>query len=73
MKSKNGGVNKGPKDFVDIFGVNDSDGDEYGEEERDLSKGERDLLAEFEENDKELEDIAGQIVNALDMVKGTAE
>jgi len=32
------------------------------DEERGLNQAERDLLREFEENDKELEDIAGAIV-----------
>jgi len=38
-----------------------------------LNAAERDILKEFEENDKELEMIAGEIVKALDQVKGTAE
>lgn len=38
-----------------------------------MDSAERDLLKEFEENDKELEDIAGAIVQALDNVKNTAE
>ena len=31
------------------------------------------ILKEFEENDKELEEIAAQICGALDQLKGTAE
>jgi hypothetical protein len=50
---------------MDIFGQNTStsafaiNGDGRADEERDLNGDERDLLKEFEENDKELEDIAG--------------
>ena len=66
------------KEFVDIFSVNSSSagfhaGGDPNDEERGLDQGERDLLKEFEENDKELEDIAGMIVQALDGVKNTAQ
>ena len=42
-------------------------------EEQELNQAEKDVLAEFEENDKELENIAAQICGALDTLKGTAE
>ena len=38
-----------------------------------MNEAEKDVLAEFEENDKELENIAAQICGALDTLKGTAE
>ena len=55
------------KEFVDIFSLNASSagfaaGGNPDDEERGLDQAERDLLKEFEENDKELEDIAGLIV-----------
>lgn len=55
------------KEFVDIFSLNSSSAGfaptgENVDEERGLNQAERDLLREFEENDKELEDIAGAIV-----------
>ena len=34
---------------------------------------EKDILKQFEENDKELEEIAAQIVGALDELKGKAQ
>lgn len=66
------------KEFVDIFSLNSSTagfqaGGGPNDEERGLDQAERDLLKEFEENDKELEDIAGLIVQALDGVKNTAQ
>ena len=76
LKGKGGGKEKNNKDFVDIFAINGSksnlDGP-YDEEDREMNKDERDLLKQFEENDKELEDIAGAICGALDTLKGTAE
>ena len=38
-----------------------------------LNNDEMKILAEMEENDKELEKIAGQICGALDTLKGNAE
>ena len=43
------------------------------EEERDLNEAEVMYLKEFEQNDQELENIAGEIVKALDTVKHNAE
>lgn len=78
-----GAATHSASDFINVFhhGINrDSNRTEEGEgadedveEERDLRDDERDILAQFEENDKELEDIAAQIVGALDELKGKAE
>ena len=38
-----------------------------------MNEAEKDALKEFEENDKELENLAAQICGALDTLKGTAE
>lgn len=60
----------GNSDFIDIFknaGINDT------QSEVSLNEDEISILKEFEDNDKELEDIAAQIVGALDELKGTAQ
>ena len=66
----------GQREFIDLFGIN-SDPHEMGEqddeEERDLSAREKEILKEFEENDQDQELIAGEIVKALEGLKGTAE
>eukprot|EP00347_Sterkiella_histriomuscorum_P002197 403369092 len=74
-------------DFIDVFGSarqgrknrdEENDG-EYGdqqsseESDRDLNDEERDILKQFEENDQELENIAAELVNALDEVKMKAQ
>lgn len=61
-KVKQGGK-KNNKDFVDLFGINNSHGefDAGGVEEDDeraLNGEEKDLLKQFSENDAELEEIA---------------
>lgn len=40
---------------------------------RSVNEEEQDVLKQFEENDKELEDIAAQICGALDGLKGKTE
>ena len=62
---------KGNKEFLDVFAVNHSesflDPDECdAEDDRALTGAERNLLKQFEDNDAELEEIAGDICNALD-------
>jgi len=65
---------KKQKEFVDAFGINDTGSNkDDSDEDRDLNSAEQALLDEFEKNDNELEELAGQIVGALDVVKGTAE
>ncbi|CDW80071.1 UNKNOWN [Stylonychia lemnae] len=63
-------------DFINVFANNKGtqDSDEEGEEsDRDLNDEERDILQQFEENDKELENIALELVDALDEVKMKAQ
>ena len=72
---KKGGKRK-DREFVDIFGINNSQGEIHPEDcddERALTGEEKNLLKQFEENDQELEDIAGEIVKALNEVKNVAE
>lgn len=49
--------------------INESDDDE----EQPLNEDEMSILKEFEDNDKELEEIALKICGALDDLKGNAE
>lgn len=71
------GGKRSTKEFVDLFALNNSqddfnpDGDV--DDERALTGDEKNLLKQFEENDQELEDIAAEIVKALDEVKHVAE
>ena len=66
----------GSSDFIDIFAINrggdnrDNDGEDS---DRELYDEERDILEQFEKNDKELEDIAALIVGSLDELKGKAQ
>ena len=70
-------------DFMNIFGINrsgsvrseDNDYEQLKdeEEEREMYDEEKDILKQFEENDKELEEIAAQIVGSLDDLKGKAQ
>jgi hypothetical protein len=68
---------KGNKEFVDVFSLNKSDenflDDIEQDGERDLTGAEKNLLQKFEENDQELEEIAGEICGKLDELKGVAE
>lgn len=48
-------VQASSSDFLDIFAINKNEDED---EERSLDEEERDILRQFEENDKELEDIA---------------
>lgn len=87
MKGDAEGNSKGKKrrgaDFIDIdwtngasgggTSINDDGGPGIEEEERQLDQQEQDILKEFEENDKQLEVIAGRIVQALSKVKLTAQ
>ena len=57
-------------EFLDIFAINKNEDED---EERSLDEEERGILQQFEENDKELEDIALQIVGSLDELKGKAQ
>ena len=50
----------------DIYDEVDSDSD------RELNAEEKSILQQFEDNDKELEDIAAQILEELDKLKGKA-
>jgi len=50
---------KKQKEFVDAFGVNNSDGEDSDDSNRELNSAEHALLAEFEKNDNELEELAG--------------
>ena len=71
-----GGNGGGSSDFIDIFAINrggdnrDNDGEDS---DRELYDEERDILKQFEKNDKELEDIAALIVGSLDELKGKAQ
>ena len=61
---------------IEIFGKNQTGINESfidSGDEMALNEAEKDALAEFEENDKELENLAAQICGALDTLKGTAE
>jgi len=61
-------------DFINVFGRKRKGSEEEEEEsDRDVNEEERDILAQFEENDKELENIAAELVEALDKVKLKAE
>ena len=67
-------------EFISIFGgINrDDDGEGDGEgggddSEKEMNEDERDILKQFEDNDKELESIAALIVGSLDELKGTAQ
>ncbi len=57
--------------FINLYGVNNEDVD--SDDERELNEEEIDILKQFEENDKELEEIASQICGALDELKGKTE
>ena len=63
-------VQASSNDFLDIFAINRNEDED---EERSLDEEERDILKQFEDNDKELEDIALQIVGSLDQLKGKAQ
>ena len=75
QKTKKKGGKRKDKEFVDIFGINNSNPDiqQDVDDERALTGEEKNLLKQFEENDQELEDIAGEICKALDEVKNVAE
>ena len=67
-------------EFISIFGgINrDDDGEGDGEgggddSEKEMNEDERDILKQFEDNDKELESIAALIVGSLDELKGKAQ
>lgn len=61
-------------DFIDIFkGATKLNESFSSTDEAPLTDDERNILAQFEENDQELEDIAAQICGALDTLKGTAQ
>ncbi len=68
----------GKSDFINIFGnINRGSSNQDGsfkdeEEDRELYEDEKDILKQFEANDKELENIAAVIVGALDELKGKA-
>ena len=68
----------GKSEFINIFGninrgSNTIDDPQNAEEEdRELYEDEKDILKQFEANDKELENIAAVIVGALDELKGKA-
>ena len=60
-------------DFIDIFGTINRDSEKLDEDRDELYDDERDILRQFEENDRELEDIAALIVGSLDDLKGKAQ
>ena len=69
-------------EFINLFGsinqggtqlISATDIQNDHEEERDLNEAEEMCLKDMQENDQELEDIAGEIVKALDTVKYNAE
>lgn len=68
----------GKSDFINIFGninrgsSNQDESYNAEEEDRELYDDEKDILKQFEANDKELENIAAVIVGALDELKGKA-
>ena len=66
-----GSINQSGTQLISAADINAGNGG-Y-EEERDLNEAEAMYLKEFEQNDQELEDIAGEIVKALDTVKRNAE
>lgn len=57
--------------FVDVFAINKNDKD--SDSDRELYDEEKNILQQFEENDKELEEIAAQIVDGLDKLKVTSQ
>ena len=69
----------GKSDFINIFGninrgsSNQDETNNAEEEDRELYEDEKDILKQFEANDKELENIAAVIVGALDELKGKAQ
>jgi hypothetical protein len=56
---------------MNIFAINREEEKDV-DSDRELNDEERDILKQFEENDRELEDIAAQIVGSLDELKGKA-
>lgn len=66
-------------DFINVFGsrkasqYTEEDEEGGGDSDRELNEDERDILKQFEENDRELENIAAELVDALDQVKNKAE
>ena len=57
---------------MNVFNINKGDSDDE-DSDRELDDEEHDILKQFEENDKELEDIASRIVGELDKLKGKSE
>lgn len=61
---------KGSDQFINVFAINNNDHD--SDSDRELCDEEKNILQQFEENDKELEEIAAQIVEDLDKLKTTS-
>ena len=70
-KKKNESKDKG---YIDLFDENNTgiQAEESSDEEQELNQAEKNALAQFDENDQELEKIAGEIATALDHLKETS-